>query len=149
MSTLVDTSILTRSIYPPDPLHPLAIDAVDNLRQRNELLCLVPQNFYELWVVGTRPVAQNGLGMIPIQVETEIGQLERLFTVLDDNATIFPEWRRIVVQYQVVGKSAHDARLVAAMYVHRIDRILTFNTKDFQRYQQVVAVSPQQVLATP
>ena len=81
--------------------------------KQNEQLCVVPQNFYELWVVCTRPVAQNGLGMTPAEVEAEVGQLERLFTVLDDTAAIFPEWRRIVNQYQVSGNSGHDARLVA------------------------------------
>src|SRR5438128_1209794 len=117
MSTLLDTNILTRSVYKSDPMHQLAIDAVDALRRQNDQLCLVPQNFYELWVVCTRPVAQNGLGMAPTEVDTEISRLERLFTVLDDIPAIFPEWRRILMQYQVVGKNAHDARLVAAMHV--------------------------------
>jgi hypothetical protein len=45
MSTLVDTSILTRSIYKADPMHQLAVDAVAALRQQGELLCLAPQNF--------------------------------------------------------------------------------------------------------
>ncbi len=149
MSTLVDTSILTRSVNKTDPLHQLTVDAVDNLRQRGEQLCLVPQNFYEFWVVCTRPVAQNGLGMSPGQVDTEITRLERLFVVFNDSAAIFPEWRQIVTRYQVVGKNGHDARLVAAMSIHAIDRILTFNTQDFQRYQGIVVLSPHQILTAP
>ncbi len=148
MSTLLDTSILTRSVYKSDPMHQLAIDATDSLRHQNDLLCLVPQSFYEFWVVCTRPLAQNGLGMSPTEVETEIRRLERLFTVFEDGPSLFPEWKRIVLQYQVIGKSAHDARLVAAMHIHGIGRILTFNVQDFQRYPNVVVVSPQQVMAT-
>jgi predicted nucleic acid-binding protein len=34
----------------------------------------------------------------------------------------------------VLGTKVHDARLVAAMNVHGIERILTFNTGDFARY---------------
>ncbi|HEV3449383.1 MAG TPA: type II toxin-antitoxin system VapC family toxin [Gemmataceae bacterium] len=149
MSTLVDTSILTRAVYKADPQHQLAVDSVDSLRKQNEQLCVVPQNFYELWVVCTRPIAQNGLGMSPAQVEAEIVQLECLFITLDDIAAIFPEWRRIVNQYKVSGKNGHDARLVAAMRVHRIAQILTFNTQDFQRYQGITVLSPKQVGTSP
>jgi predicted nucleic acid-binding protein len=149
MSTLVDTTILTRSVYQANPMHQVAVDAVDRLRQQKEQLCLVPQNFYELWVVCTRPAAQNGLGMSPARVETEIAVLEQLFTFCEDTPAIFHEWRRVVTQYQVCGKNGHDARLVAAMQVHGVAQILTFNIQDFQRYQGIVVVSPQQVLGRP
>ncbi len=46
-------------------------------------------------------------------------------------------------------EDAHDARLVAAMLVHKISQILTFNTQDFQRYPGIVVLSPQQVVGTP
>jgi predicted nucleic acid-binding protein len=149
MSTLVDTTILTRSVYKADPLHQLAVDAVDALRQQGEQLCLVPQNVYELWVVCTRPAAQNGLGMTPAQVEAELTRLEQLFIVLEDTPDLFREWRRVVTQYQVCGKNGHDARLVAAMHVQQVGRILTFNIQDFQRYQSIIVLSPQQVITTP
>ncbi len=51
-------------------------------------------------------------------------------------------------QYQVSGKNAHDARLVAAMMVHGISRILTFNVGDFMRYAGIAVLDPQQVLAS-
>jgi predicted nucleic acid-binding protein len=149
MSTLIDTTILTRSVYKADLLHQLAVDSVDALCQQGEQLCLVPQNLYEFWVVCTRPAAQNGLGMTPAQVDTEITRLEQLFTLLEDTPTLFREWRRIVMQYQVCGKNGHDARLVAAMHVHQVGRILTFNAQDFQRYQSIIVLSPQQVITSP
>jgi predicted nucleic acid-binding protein len=42
-----------------------------------------------------------------------------------------------VADYRVSGKNAHDARLVAAMVVHGIDSILTFNAQDFVRYREI------------
>jgi len=122
---------------------------VDALRRQGEQLCLVPQNFYEFWVVCTRPAAQNGLGMTPAEVDAEIARLEQLFAVLQETPAILTEWRRIVTQYQVCGKNAHDARLVAAMIVHGVDRILTFNSQDYQRFQGIMVVSPQQMVGTP
>jgi hypothetical protein len=34
----------------------------------------------------------------------------------------------------VIGSQVYDARLVAAMTVHGVGRILTFNAADFSRY---------------
>jgi predicted nucleic acid-binding protein len=47
----------------------------------------------------------------------------------------------------VIGKSAHDARLVSAMVKHSVPNILTFNVQDFRRYSQVKAFNPVDILA--
>ena len=54
-------------------------------------------------------------------------------------------WRRLVVTYAVSGKNVHDAKLVAAMNVHGVKSILTFNAKDFVRYSEITVVSPAEV----
>jgi predicted nucleic acid-binding protein len=38
------------------------------------------------------------------------------------------------LRHGVVGAKVHDARLVAAMNVHGVRRLLTFNAGDFARY---------------
>jgi hypothetical protein len=43
--------------------------------------------------------------------------------------------------YQL-GKNAHDARLVAAMRVHGLTHLLTFNAQDFRRYPGINVVTP-------
>jgi predicted nucleic acid-binding protein len=148
MSTLLDTNILTRSAQPGHPMHQAAVDAVDVLRRRGEVLHLVPQNFYEFWIVATRPVAQNGLGLTPAQTGNETDQLKKLFVVLEDIPPIFPEWERLVTNYAISGKNAHDARLVAAMHVHSLGQLLTFNDADFRRYNTITVLSPDQVART-
>ena len=60
-----------------------------------------------------------------------------------------PEWERLVDHYQVKGKNGHDARLVAAMIVHGIERLLTFNVADFRRYREITVISPESVLVSP
>ncbi len=93
MSSLVDTNILTRIIHKTDPLHPAALGALAVLRRQNDDLFVVPQNLYELWV-GTRPAAQNGLGMSVAEIIAELATLKQLFTLLPDTATLFPEWEQ-------------------------------------------------------
>jgi hypothetical protein len=50
------------------------------------------------------------------------------------------------VRHGVIGAKVHDARLGAAMTVHGVRRLLTFNTGDFARYG-IEVVQPSAVLA--
>jgi hypothetical protein len=64
-----------------------------------------------------------------------------------DSEATHREWRRIGLTERV-GVQVHDARLVAAMHVHRIGNLLTLNVNDFRRYGDIVVVSPQDLLPT-
>jgi len=146
MNILLDTNILSRSSQPHHALYKIAVDATAMLRTANHALCLLPQNLYEYWVVCTRPLGENGLGLTVAEAVLEIAKLKGLFRILDDTPAILPAWEKLVVKYQVSGKNGHDARLVAGMIVHGIDRILTFNKIDFQRYQEIAVLSPDEVI---
>jgi hypothetical protein len=62
----------------------------------------------------------------------------RLFTSTGER------WLNLVEKHAVVGKNAHDARIVAAMLRHNVVHLLTFNSKDFQRYSEIVASIPDE-----
>ena len=145
MRVLLDTNILARMAQPGHPHHAPALTAVDTLRRRGDELFLVPQVLYEFWVICTRPVEQNGLGLpVPVVIEKH-EQAKALFTLLADNDGIFLAWEKLVRELHVKGKHAHDARLVAAMEIHRIDSALTFNTTDFSRYPGLTLIDPLNV----
>ncbi len=149
MNVLLDTNILARMAQPGTAACALAEDATNALGRRGDVPCLVPQVLYELWVVATRPITVNGLGFTPNQAAAELARLQAIFPLLPDNPAIFPEWQRLVVAHQASGKPAHDARLVAAMTVHGITHILTFNIQDFARYPGITALDPAAVAAPP
>jgi predicted nucleic acid-binding protein len=149
MTILLDTNILIRAAQPLHPMHQPAVDSVATLRQGGDTLYLVPQNLYEFWVVATRPPGENGLGLDVAQAQSELSQLKAMFRILDETPAILPEWERLVSHYQVKGKNGHDARLVAAMIIHGIERLLTFNVADFQRYREITVISPESVLVSP
>jgi len=140
---LIDTSILIRTSHPDSDHFQGAVDAVSRLLDSNVEPCVVPQVFYEYWVVATRPTAQNGLGFSSSRTGEDLEELGNLFTLLTDKETIFENWRSLVIQYQVLGKNAHDTRLVAAMQCHGIDRVLTLNPRDFQRYPGLHIYTPE------
>ena len=100
----------------------------------------------ELWVVATRPGSQNGLGLSTGEAASELMRLKSLFPLLPDTPAIYPVWESLVVRYQVSGKSAHDARLVAAMQVHGLTGILTFDRAGFSRYSGIEIVHPTEVV---
>jgi hypothetical protein len=118
------------------------------LRLQNETLCIVPQIVYEFWVAATRPLPQNGLGFDVPAAIAELEQLVALYQFYADNDAIYGQWRHLVEQLHVRGKVAHDARLVAAMMVHAIGGVLTFNSADFSRYSGITVFTPAEVLAS-
>jgi predicted nucleic acid-binding protein len=52
----------------------------------------------------------------------------------------------IVFKHSVSGVQVHDARIAAAMNIHNVENIITFNDKHFRRYERVTALTPQSVL---
>jgi predicted nucleic acid-binding protein len=145
MTYAVDTSVLARIIHKNHPMQQTAKDAIKLLLSRDEPLCVFPQNLYEFWVIATRPALQNGFGLAPTDTEAQIVEFEALFSLKRDTPALYNEWRRLVVQHSVLGKTAHDTRIVAAMKTHGVTNLLTFNTDDFKRYTGISVVSPAQV----
>ncbi|MFY7952434.1 MAG: hypothetical protein ACOVT5_08000 [Armatimonadaceae bacterium] len=76
---LLDTNVLLRRLKPTNPQYTLADIAVRKLRSQGALLYLVAQNFYELWVTLTRPVAANGLGKSIAEATATLAQLAARF----------------------------------------------------------------------
>lgn len=112
---LADTNVWVRTLRPDDHQQLTAVDAVISLRTAGHQLAVVPQVFYELWSVSTRPTANNGLGF---SVEQAIGDQRRILDsseLFQDDSGVFDAWRDLVAKYGIMGKQAHDARLVAAM----------------------------------
>jgi predicted nucleic acid-binding protein len=144
---LVDTNVVLRFADRAHPLHPTIRAAVRKLRTSGHKLRAAPQNFVEFWNVATRPIERNGFGLVPATADRLLRLVERLFPLLPDSPAVYTEWRRLVVSFEVSGVQVHDARIVAAMIVHGVTHILTFNTADFVRYSTrgIVAVDPTTV----
>ncbi len=119
------------------------------MRQQRWTLGVVPQCIYEFWSVGTRPKANNGLGLSVPNVTSEVATLKRAFVFFDDVPAIYPQWETLAIQHFVISKATHDTRLVAAMLVHGITHLLTFNKQDFQRFTNITALTPAEVIAMP
>lgn len=145
MRYLVDTNVLLRSLEEDHPMNDAAVNAVQFLLIQGKELCIVSQNLIEFWTVATRPISSNGLGLSSAQASAELTELKSIFTLQPDTSDILPIWEQLVVQHQVMGKQTHDTRLVAAMIVHQITHLLTFNTEDFKRFTEITAIDPREI----
>jgi len=143
---LVDSNILIRWVQPAAPDYPIVEAALDTLVKSRAVLCYASQNLGEFWNASTRPVARNGFGLSPDEADKRARIFEARLKLLPDSLAVHEEWRRLLVDYGVSGVQVHDTRLVAAMRVHGVKRILTFNTRDFVRFAGVEAVHPEEVL---
>lgn len=142
MRILVDSNVLLRIAQPSHQHCQAAIQTVRALLQNKESLFIVPQVLYEFWVVATRPFSTNGLEMTCVEASESIRKSKEIFELLLDEPEIYRLWEHLVSAHQIRGKKAHDAHLVSAMINHNIDRILTFNEKDFASFSQIRTFVP-------
>ena len=119
--------------------------AVQQLWTVGEDLCYTSQNLAEFWNTCTRPAELNGYGLSIPEADRRARLVEDQLTLLEDSKAVHLEWRKLVVVNSVSGAQVHGARLVAAMHVHSITHLLTFNVRDFARYAGITPVHPQAV----
>ena len=143
--TLVDTNVLLRLLQTQHPQHSVVEAALAELLRQDADLCIAPQNLVEAWVVATRPVAENGIGMTPLTIAAQWRRLTGAFRLLEGAPGVASAWEDLVVRHSVSGKKAHDAHLVAVMQVYGVTDVLTFNIADFQRYPGIHVLDPMQL----
>lgn len=142
----VDTNVLVGAIQTFDPqLRATARHSPKALFHKGEELLCFPQNLVEFWNASTRPAKANGLGFSPEQAARYVDRFEALFRLVPETPEIFPAWRKLVLDHEVSGIRVHDARIVAAMSVQGVNKLLSFDLDDFKRYTIIAVVHPEEV----
>lgn len=141
-SYLLDTNVLLRSCDPASPSYMQTLQTVSDLLAGGEQISITTQNLIEFWAVVTRPIDANGFGWEPQKASSQVQQLLDQFPLLEDTSTIFTHWLHLVTSQSIVGKRAHDTRLVAVIKAYGITHLLTFNTQDFKNYPGITLVHP-------
>jgi len=134
---LADTNILIRWVRRETRDFKVIDTSIQHFARRGSIPCYTSQNLGEFWNVLTRPSDRNGYGLSPSEANHHAMEVETSFQLLADSRDVHEEWRHLLVTNNVSGVQVHDARLVAAMHVHGVKRILTSNTKDFARYTNI------------
>lgn len=113
---------------------------------RGDRFCYTSQILSEFWNVCTRPgAARGGFGLSVAETDRRVRMIERFYHFLPDSAAVHAEWRRLLVAHAVTGVQVHDTRIAAAMSVHGVSHLLTFNVGDFTRFAGITARHPQDI----
>jgi predicted nucleic acid-binding protein len=143
---LLDTNIELRMSNSADPQNATIVQVLKSLSYSQDRLCFTSQILGEFWNVSTRPQNQNGFGLTVAQTSRLASVMERDFELLPDSLASHSRWRDLLEEHEIKGVQVHDTRLAAAMYVHGITNLLTFNLRDFERFTGLQAIDPIQWL---
>lgn len=135
---LLDTNIILRSKQKHSPHFDAVVSKLLKLADTEAELVVCPQVIYEFYVVATRPLNKNGLGLSTINAKNEIDNILETYYMPPEDDRLFYIWRKIIADYNVSGKNAHDARIVAFMIMHGIKKLYTLNLSDFARFNSVI-----------
>lgn len=134
----LDTNTLVYANVIEAPFHEQALTAINAARQAGRTIWISRQVIREYLATLTRPQTFERVPKATVlaQVEQFIGQFE----VADDTAAVTGQLVVLLENYIVGGKQVHDANIVATMLAYGIPCLLTHNTRDFERFGDVIRV---------
>ena len=130
--SFIDTNVLVYATAVGAPFQDKARAALVGLAS-NETLSISRQVLREYLVVMTRPQTWGKpLGLT--EAMSDPAAFAKRFTMLEDGPAVWNRLAELSRQYAFAGRQVHDANIVATMIAHGEHRLLTFNTRDFERF---------------
>ena len=134
----IDTNILIYANVIETPFHDHALAAIKTACQAERSLWISRQIIREYLATMTKPQAFETLSKTTVL--EQIDQFVLQFNVTDDTASVTQHLTRLIRDFEVGGKQIHDANIVATMLAYDIPCLLTHNTKDFQRFKNIIHI---------
>jgi predicted nucleic acid-binding protein len=88
-------------------------------------------------------VTGRGFNAVPISMEEgmrAVDRFQRTMRILEVGPAVWAEFDRLARSVRFAGKQVHDANIVATMLAYGQTRLLTFNAKDFRRFEPLIEV---------
>jgi predicted nucleic acid-binding protein len=139
----IDTNVLVRAAVATAPSHAAARAALHRLRRQGVPRCLSRQIMREYLATLSRPQPYSQ-PLVSAELIRDVRYFERNFRVLEDSPDVTAQLLSLLQQVPVGGKQIHDANIVATMLVYGIQRLLTNNVDDFNRYSGLITIVPLQ-----
>ena len=130
----IDTNVLIYARILEAPDHHIAREGLNRALRENEPIRISRQVAREYLAVMTRPQTWDN----PLTREEVLQDVNRFlmsFEVLEDGPSVTEMLIALCREVAVGGRQIHDANIVATMLAHGEQRLLTFNTSDFRRYE--------------
>jgi predicted nucleic acid-binding protein len=137
----VDTNVLVYANQETAEFHERASARMLDLEQGGTPLWISRQILREYLAVVTRQHGRGAALPAPLAVG-RVRQFEALFGVAEDGPAVTKALLDLLTRFPTAGRQVHDANIVSTMLAHGIDRLLTFNTADFERFSGVIRLEP-------
>ncbi len=135
----IDTNILIYANVATAPLHDAALKTLRDAHRAKRILWISRQVLREFIATRTRP--QTFARPLPPDIMIErIRYLEERFQVADDTAAVTEQLVKLMGDFKIGGKQIHDANIVATMQAYAIPCLLTHNSKDFERFGEIIRI---------
>jgi uncharacterized protein len=138
---LADTNVLIYALDADAPHHTAARALLEAARDGSTTLYVTPQILGEFYAVVTnaRRVAKRRSST---EVLDAISDLLMFPHVLPVPAHVVDVWMNLVRRHPVTGADVFDLQIVATMLANDLQRIYTFNTRDFEMIGEIAVVAP-------
>jgi len=141
---LVDTNILIYAVNSDAPQHVVCRALVEAVRAGTLQCALVPQVLLEFHAIVTdrRRVANP---LEPAAAWEVCAVWQGIFALLDAGCAALERMPEVIAEKGAAGGGIFDAWLVAQMRCLGVDRICTYNEKDFSPYRGIWTVRPEEL----
>ena len=136
--SVVDTNVLVHASAPASQENERAQTAIINLNS-SDTVWISRQIIREYLAVMTRP-PPRGHGLKVLDALAASQALLRSFEVFEDGPSVWSQFERLARSFDFSGKQVHDANIVATMLAYGETRLLTYNVKDFRRFEPLIEI---------
>lgn len=76
----------------------------------------------------------------PLDIQEAVSKVDEFrknFKVLYDNESSIEKLKQVITRYRITKQDVHDANIAATMIAHNLKNLATFNTKDFDIFEEI------------
>jgi predicted nucleic acid-binding protein len=139
----IDTNVLVYANALRAPLHQIAYQRVNEL-VRSTVNVWISRQIMREYLATLSRIQTFGPPHSPADLAADIRFFRGAFLIAEDDWRVTERLLLLMQQVPVGGKQIHDANIVATMLVYGVQRLLTNNVADFNRYSGLITIVPLQ-----
>jgi predicted nucleic acid-binding protein len=140
---MLDTNVLVYAYYEDSPHYPVAAPLLDRAQNAGAGLCISPQVLTEFFSTITNPRRVSN----PFSPEDALNEMENIrslpgLTVLPVPLDVLDRLIALSRAHPTRGSHIFDVHLVATMLGNGVRKLHTFNTGDFDHFDEIEVLLP-------
>jgi predicted nucleic acid-binding protein len=140
---MLDTNVLVNALYEALPEYPAAAHMLARADDAGAALCVAPQVLAEMYAIITDP-RRVSVAYTAEEAREEVAKIRRKpgISILPVPVDIVDRWLELLQTHAVTRGRIFDVQLVATMLGNGVQRIYTFNVRDFTPFSELEVLTP-------